>query len=111
MPLTTGPHLSTPLGAFTVAAIPGSSNQLHRSPFRASCRSLPPLPSPTQFQSCAQQPGGGNQALDNPYRHVITNNRRMTGRGAVWLARLNGVQEVAGSNPVAPTSQGQSGQQ
>src|SRR6516225_6871760 len=25
------------------------------------------------------------------------------GRGAVWLARLNGVQEVAGSNPVAPT--------
>src|SRR3954447_5180609 len=32
------------------------------------------------------------------------------GRGAVWLARLNGVQEVAGSNPVAPTLQGQSGQ-
>jgi hypothetical protein len=27
----------------------------------------------------------------------------ITGRGAVWLARLNGVQEVAGSNPVAPT--------
>ena len=26
-----------------------------------------------------------------------------SGRGAVWLARLNGVQEVAGSNPVAPT--------
>src|SRR6516162_3776512 len=33
-----------------------------------------------------------------------------SGRGAVWLARLNGVQEVAGSNPVAPTSQGLSGQ-
>ena len=28
-----------------------------------------------------------------------------SGRGAVWLARLNGVQEVAGSNPVAPTLQ------
>src|SRR5437868_2415754 len=25
------------------------------------------------------------------------------GRGAVWLARLNGVQEVGGSNPLAPT--------
>jgi hypothetical protein len=24
------------------------------------------------------------------------------GRGAAWLARLHGVQEVAGSNPVAP---------
>ena len=34
-----------------------------------------------------------------------------SGRGAVWLARLNGVQEVGGSNPLAPTSQGQSGQQ
>src|SRR5207249_12147455 len=31
---------------------------------------------------------------------------RRPGRGAVWLARLNGVQEVAGSNPVAPTSKG-----
>src|SRR5262249_42191477 len=30
-------------------------------------------------------------------------NRLGSGRGAVWLARLNGVQEVAGSNPVAPT--------
>ena len=27
-----------------------------------------------------------------------------SGRGAAWLARLLGVQEVAGSNPVAPTS-------
>src|SRR5262245_46789380 len=34
-------------------------------------------------------------ALDLQYSH--------SGRGAVWLARLNGVQEVAGSNPVAPT--------
>ena len=25
-----------------------------------------------------------------------------TGRGAAWLARLTGGQEVAGSNPVAP---------
>ena len=33
------------------------------------------------------------------------------GRGAVWLARLNGVQEVGGSNPLAPTLQGLSGQQ
>src|SRR6266849_2642786 len=31
-----------------------------------------------------------------------------SGRGAVWLARLNGVQEVAGSNPVAPTLRGHS---
>ena len=30
--------------------------------------------------------------------------RIKTGRGAAWLARLLGVQEVAGSNPVAPTS-------
>src|SRR5277367_2512994 len=28
----------------------------------------------------------------------------ISGRGAVWLARLNGVQEVGGSNPLAPTS-------
>src|SRR6267378_5542171 len=33
---------------------------------------------------------------------------RRSGRGAVWLARLNGVQEVAGSNPVAPTLKGHS---
>src|SRR5262249_28822775 len=39
--------------------------------------------------------------LDNPLRRVIT--ITISGRGAVWLARLNGVQEVAGSNPVAPT--------
>ena len=26
-----------------------------------------------------------------------------TGCGAVWLARLNGVQEVVGSNPASPT--------
>jgi hypothetical protein len=36
---------------------------------------------------------------------AIAYNQETTGRGAVWLARLNGVQEVAGSNPVAPTSQ------
>ena len=35
-------------------------------------------------------------------------NRQRSGRGAVWLARLNGVQEVAGSNPVAPTLKGHS---
>jgi hypothetical protein len=29
--------------------------------------------------------------------------RNSSGRGAVWLARLNGVQEVGGSNPLAPT--------
>jgi hypothetical protein len=28
---------------------------------------------------------------------------KFSGRGAAWLARLHGVQEVAGSNPVAPT--------
>ena len=26
-----------------------------------------------------------------------------TGRGAAWIARLLGVQEVGGSNPLAPT--------
>ena len=30
-------------------------------------------------------------------------NRYVAGRGAAWLARLTGGQEVAGSNPVAPT--------
>ena len=29
-----------------------------------------------------------------------------TGRGAAWLARLTGGQEVAGSNPAGPTSGG-----
>ncbi len=28
---------------------------------------------------------------------------KQTGRGAVWLARLHGVQEAPGSNPGAPT--------
>ena len=28
---------------------------------------------------------------------------RSSGRGAVWLARLHGVQEAPGSNPGAPT--------
>ncbi len=32
--------------------------------------------------------------------HGVAN---ISGRGAVWLARLAGGQEVAGSNPVAPT--------
>ena len=30
-----------------------------------------------------------------------------SGRGAAWLARLTGGQEVAGSNPVAPTFLGE----
>ena len=34
------------------------------------------------------------------YRDCVFSPR--TGRGAVWLARLHGVQEVAGSSPVAP---------
>ena len=29
----------------------------------------------------------------------------LSGRGAAWLARLLGVQEVPGSNPGGPTSQ------
>src|SRR5437016_1945298 len=45
--------------------------------------------------------------LDSGVRSVVTNSwigiAHFSGRGAVWLARLNGVQEVAGSNPVAPT--------
>ena len=28
----------------------------------------------------------------------------LSGRGAVWLAHLNGVQGVGGSNPLVPTS-------
>ena len=31
------------------------------------------------------------------------NIKKQSGRGAAWLARLNGVQEVGGSNPLAPT--------
>jgi hypothetical protein len=34
---------------------------------------------------------------------VEYNNGRCSGRGAVRLARLHGVQEVGGSNPLAPT--------
>ncbi len=33
---------------------------------------------------------------------VLYYNIACTGRGAVWLARLTGGQEVAGSSPVAP---------
>jgi hypothetical protein len=44
---------------------------------------------------------GGQPAY--PTEHARSPER--PGRGAVWLARLNGVQEVAGSNPVAPTLQ------
>ncbi len=32
-----------------------------------------------------------------------TTHHRCPGRGAVWLARLHGVQKVAGSSPVAPS--------
>ena len=39
-------------------------------------------------------------------RDVISS---FSGRGAAWLARLNGVQEVAGSNPVAPNDLRRSG--
>src|SRR2546422_10181345 len=53
----------------------------------------------------------GGMACEMPRRSVYwpTNHASpakacmIPGRGAVWLARLNGVQEVAGSNPVAPT--------
>ena len=31
-------------------------------------------------------------------------NNQATGCGAVWLARLLGVQEAAGSSPVSPTT-------
>jgi hypothetical protein len=35
---------------------------------------------------------------------VTTHFRRSAGRGAAWLARLTGGQEVGGSNPPGPTS-------
>ena len=34
---------------------------------------------------------------------VTTHFRRSAGRGAAWLARLTGGQEVGGSNPPGPT--------
>src|SRR4051794_28307515 len=63
MPLTTGPHFSTSLDAFTAAAIPASSNHLHSSAFPTPGRSLPPLLSPSQFQSCALRPSPPTTAL------------------------------------------------
>ena len=45
---------------------------------------------------CDTQPDFADGALKG---HPRTSN---TGRGAAWLARLTGGQEVAGSNPVAP---------
>ena len=44
---------------------------------------------------------GGEESFLNAWETCLY----VSGRGAVWLARLNGVQEVAGSNPVAPTLQ------
>src|SRR5579871_1703308 len=53
-------------------------------------------------------PGRGEPLRKTGLRHRISQEvwrqAKPSGRGAVWLARLNGVQEVAGSNPVAPTS-------
>src|SRR5262245_9495728 len=45
----------------------------------------------------------GGVALDRRRDRVIPTYEPGTGRGAVWLARLNGVQEVGGSNPLGPT--------
>ena len=42
------------------------------------------------------------EVLADPGLHDIEI-RDASGRSSVWLERLHGVQEVAGSNPVAPT--------
>lgn len=39
-------------------------------------------------------------------RYIVLYNNQATGCGAVWLARLLGVQEAAGSSPVSPTTTG-----
>ena len=50
------------------------------------------------FTVCIAVARGGKNLLSQRYDVRIA----ATGRGAVWLAHLHGVQGVAGSNPVAP---------
>lgn len=38
------------------------------------------------------------------FAEMPINSLHRSGRGATWIARLLGVQEVGGSNPLAPTS-------
>ena len=40
--------------------------------------------------------------LNHPEGEFVSSPNGLSGRGAVWLARLNGVQEVGGSNPLGP---------
>ena len=51
---------------------------------------------------------GGQESLVRPLTLTLfwreTEYEVTSGRGAVWLARLNGVQKVASSNLVAPTT-------
>ena len=50
------------------------------------------------FTVCIAVTGSGKNLLNQRDDVRIA----ATGRGAVWLAHLHGVQGVAGSNPVAP---------
>jgi hypothetical protein len=51
------------------------------------------------------QGGAWERCGDLPNRTLFVIMRITTGRGAAWLARYNGVVEVPGSNPGAPTEE------
>ena len=92
----------------------GSSCSERRPPRRAtsgSSRAVCAAPSTSRafrsasasVRACGAAPASRSPGRRRP-RFDPTGRLRSTGRGAAWLARSTGGQEVAGSNPAGPTS-------